>query len=166
MYDHATSIDARYHAAHLLRATRLFLVVGLAAILAGGLLAAVTAHDPVRPLIWLSAYLVLIVGLAQCVFGVGQTALRARPPGTVLVGSQWLLFNLGNLGVVIGSLGNYLMLLTVGTVLFFAALALFALSVRQSQYQRLGYAYYAVLAIVAAGAVIGLGLSALGNAGQ
>lgn len=54
------------------RASRPFLVTGIIAIVAGGLIAGAIAHAPSRNLVWMVSYLVLVVGIAECAFGTGR----------------------------------------------------------------------------------------------
>lgn len=83
-----------------------FTLCGVLAILAGGLLAAFSAKKPTRQASWASAYLVLIVGLAQAIIGVILYAVNARAMMYAIV-LAFVAFNLGNVGVVIGTDGRY-----------------------------------------------------------
>ena len=101
------------------------MALGVAAIIAGGLVAAAVAHRPAEHPVWTSAYLVLIVGVAQIVFGAGQAWLSERLPATGWIAGEWIAFNLGNAGVIAGTvLGSFRMVLA-GTVLFAAGIAAF-----------------------------------------
>lgn len=146
-----------------LRAARLFVAAGLLAILAGGLVAAAIAHAPTRHLVWMVAYLVLVAGLAQGGLGCGQAALPRRPPGGLLTGSEWLLFNLGNAGVIAGTLAGDFRGVAAGTLSLIVSLALFTLGVRTVERNRSRDAYHALIAVVGVGALVGLALSAVGN---
>lgn len=138
------------------RASRVFTATGLAAIVAAGLILAATIQRPTPELTWLSAYLVLVVGIAQVVLGVGQAELGARLPSFEWLAAEWALFNLGNLGVITGTLLGSSLIVLAGTVLFAAGLVLFATGAfgRRSWWRRVGY--YAVICVVLAGAVVGL----------
>src|SRR5664280_2796146 len=57
-----------------------FAAVGAACIVAGGLVAAVSAPAPSEHASWAAAYLVLVVGVAQAALGVGQALLALRVP--------------------------------------------------------------------------------------
>lgn len=144
----------------LWRASRPFVLLGGAAIIAGGLVAAAVAHQPVRQLVWLSAYLVLIVGVVQIVFGTGQAWLLPQPPSSRWVAGEWLLFNLGNAGVVAGTLAEHLALVCVGAGLLAASIALFAFNTRDAEHRRWLVGYRALLGLIFVSSLIGLGLSA------
>lgn len=142
-----------------------FLAIGIAAILAGGLIAAAVAHAPGRDMVWLAAYLVLVVGLAQVAFGVGQAALAAKQTPLVIVIVELLLFNVGNAGVIAGTLASTFTSVAVGTVLLLLGLGLFYWRSRGDDRERLRYGYQALLALVAIGALVGVSLSALSSFG-
>lgn len=83
--------------------TVLFIVLGVMAILAGGLLSAYTAKSPSRLASWASAYLVLIVGIGQV--GIGMILQHIiQDPGLFLTMLAFVAYNLGNAGVLIGTL--------------------------------------------------------------
>lgn len=148
-----------------MRAWRSFVSVGVVAIVAGGLVAAAIAHEPSRDLVWLVAYLVLVVGVAQCGLGLGQAGLMASVPGRMRVGSEWTLFNCGNIAVIVGTLAGRFAIVAAGTAALLIALGLFVQATRSVDKTRLWQAYHGLLAVVAIGAVAGLGLSALKHAG-
>lgn len=106
------------------------LAVALVCTIAGGLVAAVTAHAPTRSASWASAYLVLVGGVATLGLAMGRGILSPdRVPGGRLTGelATWLA---GNALVVIGTLAELTWLVDVGGALLVAALALVALGVR------------------------------------
>lgn len=111
-------------------AVMLFAGVGLAAVIAGGLIAAAVAHAPTKPLVWLVAYLVLVVGVAQAALGVGQHQFADHPLTPARVWTQFALYNLGNAGVIAGTLLDLPLLVNVGGVLLFVALIGFLLGSR------------------------------------
>lgn len=138
-----------------------FACTALLAIVAGGLVAAINAHAPSRRLVWMVAYLVLVVGIAQLALGVGQTGLSLRAPSMRQVATQWLVFNLGNAGVIAGTLGGSARLTAAGTVAFVIALLMFLRGTRGARSGWLLFVHRGVLALVAAGATVGVLLSAL-----
>ena len=142
-----------------------FVVVGAMAVLAGGGVAAAIAHAPTRHLVWMVAYLVLIVGVMQCVFGAGQAWLAERTPGARVVWGQWTLFNLGNAGVIAGTLCNRTGWVALGTVLFAAALGGFFIGLGRVRVRTWGVAYRLLLGLVLLSACIGLVLSAVNHGG-
>ncbi len=120
------------------------------------------ARHPTQHLVWMVAYLVLVVGVMQCVFGAGQAWLAEHPPGARRVWGQWVLFNLGNAGVIGGALCNRTGVVAVGTVLFVAALAWFFVGVRRARIRAWGVAYHVLLGLILVSACVGLVLSAVG----
>ncbi|MDE2496539.1 MAG: hypothetical protein KGK35_01820 [Xanthomonadaceae bacterium] len=147
------------------QAARPFAALGAGAIIAGGLVAAAVAHHPAEHPVWMSAYLVLVVGVAQIVFGVGQAWLSGDVPGPRWSAAEWIVFNLGNLGVIIGTLCEQFALVLVGTVLFALAIALFLLATRARGGSRRGWlmAYRIVLGLVFASSLVGLALAVAGH---
>ncbi|MGB7981002.1 MAG: hypothetical protein WCF36_09450 [Candidatus Nanopelagicales bacterium] len=101
-----------------------WLALGVASIFAGGLLAAVVAHDPTEKAVWASAYLVLVAGLAQVALALARALLAPRPPQTGVLARDFLVLALGNAGVVIGTLTDALWLVDVGGILLVVALGL------------------------------------------
>lgn len=107
-----------------------WLVFGVAAVVAGGLVAAVVAHDPSEKTVWVSAYLVLVAGVGQIGLALGRTLLAARPPAPGAVARDFVVFALGNAGVVVGTLTDVVWLVDAGGALLVVALALMVWSVR------------------------------------
>ncbi|MEO9079320.1 MAG: hypothetical protein ABI268_08410 [Rhodanobacter sp.] len=133
-----------------------FLVVAFVAIVAGGAVAAASAHAPNQRLVWMVAYLVLVVGVAQAILGGGQALLaHGLPSGRTRV-AQCLLFNTGNAGVVVGTMSSALSLVWVGILLFVAALVMFLLATRVANKGWQLYVYRMILLLVGTGAIIGL----------
>ncbi len=158
-----TTIPADLH--ERLRVARPFLLTALLALLLAGLVAAAVAHAPTRPLVWMVAYLVLVAGVAQGVLGLGQAWLPERLPAPRWRAGEWLLFNLGNLGVIAGTLRVSPALVAAGTALFVAALLAFLLGVRGAgRGGWLLHAFRAVLVVTCLGACVGLALSVSGVA--
>lgn len=135
------------------------------AIIAAGVVAAAIAYSPTRQLIWMVAYLVLVVGVMQFVFGAGQAWLAEHPPGGGTVWSQWGLFNLGNAGVIGGTLCNRTGVVGAGTVLFVAAIAWFFFGVRRSRRRHWAIAYHVLLVLIFFSACIGLVISVTSHGG-
>ncbi|MDN5761599.1 MAG: hypothetical protein L0H41_04710 [Microlunatus sp.] len=99
-----------------------FAGVGLAAVVAGGLIAAAIAHAPTQPLVWLVAYLVLVVGVAQAALGIGQHRLADHRLTTTQLWTEFVLYNLGNAAVIVGTLLDLPLLVDGGGVLLVVAL--------------------------------------------
>lgn len=85
--------------------TYIFEAIGFLAIAAGGFLAAFSARNPSRMVLWASSYLVLIVGLAQIGLGYSLARLQLHSLTTVYVAMT--LFNFGNALVLLGTIRNY-----------------------------------------------------------
>ncbi|TAN03589.1 MAG: hypothetical protein EPN40_00550 [Rhodanobacteraceae bacterium] len=143
-----------------------FLALGGAAIIAGGLLAAVVGlpgtamfNLPLRHFAWASAYLVLIVGVAQIVFGAGQAWLSARVPETRWVAGEWVVFNLGNAGVIAGTLCARFWMVLAGTLLFAAGIALFLLGTRDGVRDGWLVGYRVLPALIFLSSLVGLALA-------
>lgn len=137
-----------------------FAALATVAIIAAGVVAAAIAYHPTQQLIWMVAYLVLVVGVMQWIFGAGQAWLAEPPPGKATVWSQWGLFNVGSAGVIGGTLANRTGLVVAGTVLFVVAIAWFFHSVRRSSRRGWAVAYRVLLALIFFSACIGLVISA------
>ncbi len=132
---------------------------GVAAIIAGGLVAAAVARHPAEHPVWASAYLVLIVGLAQIVFGAGQGWLSERLPSRGWIVGEWTVFNLGNAGVIAGTLLGSFEAVLAGTALFAAGIALFLLGTRGRVWRGWLLGYRILLGLVLLSSLAGLGLS-------
>ena len=138
-----------------------FLMVSALAIVGGGVLAAAMAHAPSRKLLWTVAYLVLVVGASQAVFGVGQAMLATRATSVSARVAEWTMFNLGNAGVIGGTLWPSRPLLWVGTLLFAASLAVFLFATRGGRRDWVIFAYRTLLVLIGGSAVVGLVLGTI-----
>lgn len=116
-------INARY-------ATILFVALGALAIVFAGLFSAVTARSASYHSAWFVAYMVLIVGLAQAALGIGQWWLASKPLRLSTVIVELLLFNIGNAGVVVGTLIAAPFWVYAGSIGILIALTFFASQVR------------------------------------
>jgi hypothetical protein len=141
-----------------------FLWTALLALLGAGFVAAAAIHAPTKPLMWAVAYLVLVGGVAQGVLGLGQALLPSRPPAPAWRHAEWWLFNLGNAGVIAGTLRVLPLLVALGTTAFVAALVAFLLGVRGAGAGWLLHAFRAVLVVTSLGACVGLALAVSGVA--
>jgi hypothetical protein len=107
-----------------------FLIVGGACVIAGGFVAAVTAHAPTENATWTSAYLVLVGGVAQVALGVGQAWLTERLPSPRWLIGELIAWNLGNAAVIGGTVSGVRPVLDAGGALLIVALALLLMAVR------------------------------------
>lgn len=133
------------------------------AIVASGCVAAAIAYSATQPLVWMVAYLVLVVGVMQAVFGVGQAWLAARVPGRVTTWGEWILFNAGSAGVIAGTLCANTVVVAIATLVFAGSIAWFLIGVRRCRFHRWGIAYRVLLALIFTSACIGLVISALSH---
>jgi len=141
-------------------AARPFVLVALAAIIAGGLCAAAVAHAPSRAIVWMVAYLVLVAGVGQLVLGLGQALLAADPPSRAQVTLECAVLNAGNAGVIAGTLSERFLVVAAGEALFALALACFLAGTRTATHRPLLLAYRTIASILLAGALVGLLLAA------
>jgi MFS family permease len=137
-----------------------FLIVAAIAIVSAGVLAAAIAHAPTQPWVWLVAYLVLVVGVAQALLGATQAWLTEPAPSRPLRAIEFALFNIGNVGVMAGTLCASWPTVLAGTLLFAASLALFLYSTRRARRGWPLHVYRLLLTSLIVGATIGLVLSA------
>lgn len=138
-----------------------FAVVASVAVVAGGLVAAFTASVPSEHGAWVAAYLVLVVGVAQLVLGVGQAVLAPRVVPGRRVALELGGWNAGGAAVVAGTLLDAVWLVDVGGVLVVLALALLILGVREADRRRRGWllAYYAFAGVLLVSVPTGLVLA-------
>ncbi|MGH3424909.1 MAG: hypothetical protein ACRDO8_09280 [Nocardioidaceae bacterium] len=145
-----------------------FLAVGTACVVAGGLVAAVTATAPSELGAWAAAYLVLVGGVAQVGLGLGQAALAAREPSTGLVATECALWNAGNTAVLLGTIFAVPLLVDAGGALLVATLVLLLRGVhgrdgpaRNDRDRRwIRYGFRILVLILAVSIPIGLALAA------
>ena len=142
-----------------------FLFVSALAILGGGALAAAMAHVPSRKLMWAVAYLVLVVGATQTVFGIGQALLATRATSLSVRVAEWAMFNLGSAGVIGGTLWPSRPVMWMGTLLFAASLAVFLFATRGRRRGWAILAYRTLLVLIGGSAVVGLVLGTVRAAG-
>ncbi|MGH8891147.1 MAG: hypothetical protein ACRDV3_15470 [Acidothermaceae bacterium] len=110
-----------------------FAVVGLAAVIAGGFVAAATAPSPSENGSWATAYLVLVVGVAQLALGAGQAMFASRVPSKRQVGYQALGWNVANAAVMCGTLADVHALVYAGSALLVVTLIAFLYALRAAQ---------------------------------
>jgi hypothetical protein len=103
-----------------------FTAVAGTMIVAGGVVAAINSAAPFAHGSWLAAYLVLVGGVAQLLLGVGCLVLPEPRLSARLRRAQLGLWNLGNVAVTGGVLGDLLGLVAAGSVMVLGALAGFA----------------------------------------
>ena len=132
--------------------------VALLGVVVGGAISAVLAHAPARPVMWLVAYLVLVVGVAQGALALVQAGVALRPPSRGLVAAQCITFNLANALVIAGTLLAHPAWVSAGAVLLVVALGLFMGGVRGAR-GALVWVYRVLVATLAASALVGVALA-------
>jgi len=88
----------------------------------------------------------IVAGIAQIALGAGQAWLAATCPGFERNAFEWGVLNLGNLGVVTGSLLGSFWIVLSGSIAFTAALGLFARGVRPVRHRVWRWLYDGLLA--------------------
>lgn len=154
-------------AAQRLRAGAPFVVVGGAAIVLGGLVAAVTGPLQLTHGSWLAAFLVLVVGVAQIVLGAGAWLLPGRPPPRRAAWVSALTWTMASSGVVAGTLLSQFWLVALGCLGVLVALWRFDRRVATAdatdgQQGQTGWTlgYRALVWLLAISGLVGLVLSA------
>lgn len=141
-----------------------FIALGATSIVAGGLVAAVTAISPTRHATWAAAYLVLVVGVAQLGIGTGQALLAPTVPSRRLIMVELLAWDIGNAGVIAGTLMSRTALVDMGGILLAISLVLFMVGARghtgRSRWPL--YLYRLLITIVLVSIPIGLVLARRG----
>lgn len=136
-----------------------FWAIAALGIVGGGLIAGFLAHAPSRPAMWLVAYLVLVVGVAQGALAAGQAWLAPSPATPVLLTTEWVLFNAANALVIGGTLLAHAAWVNAGVLVLAAALALFLHGVRGAARGWLARAYRGLVWLLGCSALVGLGLA-------
>lgn len=143
-----------------------FALIGTVSVIVGGLIAAVS-----RPLdwsygSWVSAYLVLVTGVAQFVLGVGQDHLTdhlsERPLRRRTIWTEIAGLNIGSAAVISGTLMSRPWIVDVGGLLIFIALVQALLAVRGVPSGVLAVLYRLIIGIVIVSIPVGLVLAHLG----
>lgn len=140
-----------------------FVTLGVLAILAGGFLSAFSAKKPSRLVSWASAYLVLIVGLAQAAIGMILYAVVSDPV-VYLVVIGFVTYNLGSAAVVTGTLlkkrdEKYRWLVDVGGGLLVVSMLSLAMLVQKAVLSWQLVALYIIIVVILVTMPLGLVLS-------
>ena len=142
-----------------LDALRVTYSVGVCLIVLGGLVAAVTGPLTLELGSWLAAYLVLVCGVAQCIFAIGHTALGTAAPPAWEAWVRFATWNLGNLLVIVGALLRLPVIADIGAVPLMVALVLTLRSTLYAQRRLPAVVYRGVLLVLIVSVPIGLALS-------
>lgn len=139
-----------------------FVVVGSACVVAGGIVAAATAHSPSEHASWAVAYLVLVGGVAQLALALGQALFATDLPSRRAVTWEFAAWNLGNAAVLVGTLLDLLLLTDVGGALLVLTLALLVRAVRGARPSWPLRLYRLLVVVVLVSIPIGLVLARMG----
>ncbi|WP_448004290.1 hypothetical protein [Agromyces bauzanensis] len=96
--------------------------LGVALVIAGGLVAAVTGPLELAKGSWLAAYLVLVAGVAQCGLAMQHRVLRATDASAGRLRTTLVGWNAGNALVITGTLAAAPVVVDVGGILLLAVL--------------------------------------------
>ena len=142
-------------------AARPFVIVGSAATIAGGVVAAVTRPTGFELGSWLAAYLVLVGGVAQITLGTAQAWMADAPPGAGAVRVELISWNVAMVATILGSILAVPALTTVGGAASIVALGLFLRGVRHAAptVRRSVLAYRMVVVVVLVSTPIGVALA-------
>lgn len=145
------------------RSGLIFALIGGLSVVAGGLIAAVS-----RPLdwsygSWVSAYLVLVTGVAQLVLGLGQEHLTMSDLRRRTIWIEIAGMNAGSAAVIAGTLTSYPWILDAGGLLIFIALVQALLAIRGVPASVFALLYRLIIAIVIVSIPVGLVLGHLGG---
>lgn len=142
-----------------------FRIVGAVAIIAGGMLAAVTGPLGLSKGSWAAAYLVLVAGVAQYVMGIAVAhwhSARSSAPNW-----WWFaLWNLGHIGVVGGTVIGSTAVVFVGSGVLVVALVLAFLATFRTDggaHHLLLTGYRILLVLLAISIPVGMVISAVRN---
>jgi len=145
------------------RFAAVFFIVGACAVVTGGLVAAITGPLALSSGSWVAAYLVLVVGVAQCAFGVAQAVLAPRPLSQTLFWVELGCWNVGSAAVIAGTLIAHPLVVDVGGVMLVITLALLLRTTFRSGSTRrwLLWAYRALIVVLLVSIPIGLTIAAV-----
>lgn len=138
-----------------------FWAMGALAIVVAGGLSGALAHAASRQAMWLVAYLVLVVGVAQLALAAGQFWLASFPPSRSLLVAEWAIFNAAHALVIAGALSVRPAWVTAGTLTLVVALGLFLRGVHGGTGGRWLYAYRTLVVFLGASALVGVLLTFL-----
>lgn len=135
-----------------------FLVIGAACVVAGGLVAAAVATGPSQLGSWTAAYLVLVGGVAQVALGTGEALLARRPVDHRAATVEVAAWNVGNAGVLAGTLIGVSWLAYAGGGLLVVALVLALAGIRGAARRPAWplHLYRALIALVLVSIPVGL----------
>jgi hypothetical protein len=104
------------------RYTLTFFLIGSAFVVIGGLVAAASTPLRLASGPWVAAYLVLVCGVAQCLFGIMRRYVAPAPMSPAGFAVEVVCWNAGNAAVVVGDLLRILFLVGMGGALLVVVL--------------------------------------------
>lgn len=116
-------------------------MIGAVCIVAGGLIAAITSPLELVHGSWLAAYLVLVCGVAQFAMGIVELGHAAGSAGEIPRSRGWtqvVTLNIGNAGVIVGTLMRDPLIVDAAIVLLLVAFIIALLGSTGSATQSLG----------------------------
>lgn len=140
----------------------IFVVLGTAWIVAGGLVAAVTGPLRLEHGSWAAAYQVLVAGVTQGAIGRAQEALAGQRPSRRTVVAQLVTWNLGSIAVLAGTLTRTPLVVDAGGALLVVTLALMIRAVQGGRGPAWAlWAYRLILLVILVSIPVGLTLAHL-----
>lgn len=136
-------------------ASRVYFGVGVAYVVFGGLVAAVTGPFQWERGSWAAAYIVLICGVALCVIGKAHEYLATSALSPRTEWSVFVAWNAANAAVLTGSLLETPLLVDLGAVVLIGTVLASAWFVRGSRRVALSWAYRLVALTIVVSAPIG-----------
>jgi hypothetical protein len=155
-----TGTSAATMGARQARSAWLFVALGGACIVGGGLLSAASAAAPSYHSSWAVAYLVLVAGVAQVVLGLAQASLAGAHLSRTLLAVELLTWNLGNAEVLAGTLLDIAIALYIGTALLITTLVLVLIVTRHARRPRLLLVTRIIIVVLLISMPIGLVIQA------
>lgn len=146
--------------------SRLYWLTAVSAIITAAILTAFTAKSPTTLVMWVSAYLTLVVGMTQVFLGLSVIQL-VKKSATRSVLWVFGLFNAGNALVIVSTLLKYshydhhLVVTIAGALLIALAMIILGRQIRQARPSTLRSLTYAVIAILISSSLLGLVLTSL-----
>lgn len=143
---------------------RVYALTGVAAIIIGASVSAFTAKQPSTLAMWASAYLVLVVGVAQ-IFLASVVAQLMQTSSRKLLYQMFALFNAGNILVILSSVLKYsgydkhVTLTIMGAITLMAAMGWLGWLLRSAKASRLKTWTYVMLLLLISSALVGIVLA-------
>lgn len=140
-----------------------FFLIGSAFVILGGLVAAVSTPLGFASGPWLAAYLVLVCGVAQCLFGIMRRYVAPSPMTGGVFAVELVCWNAGNAAVVVGDLVRIPFIVGIGGALLVVVLVLQLVHLRHviAALRWAAWLYGIVVAVLLASIPIGIVLAAL-----